>query len=144
MRREQKVTTWLMTGLKTHGYFYKIPDSPFQQRFNIPRPFDVFGVYRGIPIAIEVKSAEEIKGLGAGAFRDHQPEALRAFSEAGGRSLVAYICYKPRSHNRCYWFDFERSPVGRKTILKKTLLEMPYDVYSNGSYSTTQFLEVIK
>lgn len=73
-------------------FFHKIADMPHFRgsgtKFDLKKPFDAFGIYFGIPFAIEAKYIPEIRGFGIKQLSENQIEGLNQFEIAGGRSFV--------------------------------------------------------
>jgi len=91
IKREKNFLTELSKSFRQSGaFFHKISDSFHGggARFDLPKPFDVFGCYQGIPIAIEAKVITDYKSFGKTFMRDCQVKGLSEWRAAGGKSFV--------------------------------------------------------
>lgn len=117
-------------------FSYKIFDMPHfpgsQFRFDAPKPFDLFGVYSGIPFAVEAKFAREFAPFSIKKLRDSQLQGLEDFSRAGGQSFVFLNVNPGRNRtlgvmgtNRIYVFPWAEIRDGRK-ITREALTLRPH------------------
>jgi Holliday junction resolvase len=132
---------------KAGGFAFKIPDSPAsyggqRMRFSAPKAFDITGVYRGTPLAIECKLYKQFKGFGLNQLRDEQIQMLNAFWEAGGQAYVALnirlktIKGIQKHENRLLLFEW---PL--RFHSKTEIMNHPYIEGSKGLFSLDTWLE---
>jgi hypothetical protein len=99
--KEAQVCTEIVNSLKEQGaWAWKIPDaSPMlraQQRYIPARAFDIIAIYKGMPLAIEVKLIRTGGGLSSDRITQFERDSLLAAAEAGCRSFLAIAyAYKP-------------------------------------------------
>ncbi len=124
-------------------FYHKIADMPHfpgsKMRFDVKKPFDIFAVVRGEPLAIEAKMIKKWQPFGLKELRSHQIEALDAFAEAGGSSYVylnvriPYIKDKQQRENRLIIFDWDYLKAADR-IPTKTLKTLTYIQGTKGTF----------
>lgn len=76
------------------AFFYKIKDAPqsymrgSKVRFEPAKPFDAFGIWQGIPFAIEAKQLKTWKAFGPDQVRESQVSGLNDVQERGGLAFI--------------------------------------------------------
>ena len=144
VKREKNFLTELRNSFRQSGaFFHKISDSFHGGgiRFDLPKPFDAFACYRGVPIAIEAKVITDYKAFGKTFLRDCQTKGLTEWCEAGGRSYVFLNIRRTGKKdakisrvNRLLIFDWEMLAWNRN-MRKQEIEEYPYIIGKNGLFN---------
>jgi hypothetical protein len=136
-KREREFLSQLKASLlERNCWFYKIPDMPHfegaQFRFDIPKPFDGFGIFAGQPFVIEAKVITRFKKLSLKDLRPCQIEGLEHWHKRGGKAFVFYRLWQATQSehaksaiHRLYVIPWERMRGG-EPISKAELITLPY------------------
>ena len=144
MKNEEELNTCLKSSL-TVGI--KIPDPSSQFNMTVRRPFDLFGVFRGLPIYIEAKFQKTISSFNLSRIADHQLENLLAFKKAMPCSLCWIVLgiNVDKGDNRIYIFndifEIEERRKNKNNISKKELEVLPYLLIKKGLVDFTNYEE---
>jgi penicillin-binding protein-related factor A (putative recombinase) len=155
--KESTFTTAFLKSFNEHGgiFVHKISDMPHFQgmrtRFDAKKPFDVFLIYDGVPVAIEIKTNKgNFPALPMSRLADHQQEALTSFANAGGKSYVVLNVFRspsagvPRINGYMFW-EWHELEGRTESIKKAELLEKEfYEGTGANGYCVHDLLANIK
>ena len=114
------------------GWAYKIPDVGMSLK-----PFDITGVYKGKPLALELKWLSCPKAFPMTRFEDHQLSNLKNVWLAGGWAALVVGVDFARGDKRIYvWkneelLGLELRKNEKRNILKKEFEALPYFLMKN-------------
>lgn len=145
--KEAVFNTEIVNSIKDLGWFaHKLTDTPRVPglRFISEKPFDIFAVAHGTPIAIESKQFKKFQGFSIRYLRDNQIEYLDKMIASGGRAFVFLNVRIPtikgvqKRENRCYIIDWAK--WDRNQIPVKDIKDMPFVEGKNGKFDLLNFL----
>ena len=154
VKRESRFLTELKYSfLESKAFFHKISDSFHGGglRFDAPKPFDAFGVYNGVPFAIEAKMIAGYKAFGKTSLRDCQIKGLQDWSDAGGKSFV-FLNVKQKGDketgtkrlNRLIIIEWSRIADSPRNFRKTELELFPYIDGKKKRFDVSHFLSAIE
>ena len=130
---EKNFQTYMTHSFREAGAFlYKISDASWEKK-----PFDCFGVYKGKPIAMELKWLTTPKAFPMTRFEDHQLQGLLDWWKSGGWGALVIGVDFGRSDKRLYiWkneelLGLEQRKKDKRNILKKEFEALPYILMKN-------------
>jgi len=145
--KEANFNTEVVNSIKAQGWFaHKLTDTPRVPglRFISEKPFDIFAVAFGTPIAIESKQFKKYQGFSLRYLRENQIEALDKMLHSGGRAFIFLNIRIPtikgvqKRENRCLIIDW--ATWDKEQIPVKVIKEMPYIGGKNGLFDLWDFL----
>lgn len=139
---EKNFQTYMTHSIKeTGGFLYKIPDCGFDRK-----PFDCCGVYKGKPIAMELKWLSSPKAFPMSRLEDHQLAGLKEWWQAGGWAALVIGVDFARGDKRIYvWkneelLGLEQRKKDKRNILKKEFQALPYILMKNQKINIDELI----
>lgn len=143
---ERNFTSVVTHTIKAYGgWAYKIPDSGYDTK-----PFDITAIYKGQPLALELKWLTSPKAFNFTRLENHQiANLLEAWKAGAWAALVIGVDYG-RSDKRIFTFANSQLPMidmrkkQGQSILKKEFNSLPFIPLKNRLFDLEEFLSTDK